>query len=374
MAHWFWSGSFQSAFLVYRLDDRRFWINFPKRSTSIRFLGNLFFIKEKQVFLLPSKEFQFVYLSLTISTGNVSESMANLSLFSIQVNSRKSQHEFIEVRRRNEPKDSVEFYRWLFFNQATRKSWRRHFLVSDLFEKKEHFHEENFARFFPSEMKMFDFRDEFRESIFFHSSDRDERRNSICSNDLFLIYFSLFIDHSIKFEMRIFFWHLDSGSMNTPLGQSKSERRKINFIFKIEQKKICFSPLLAEICSQNNEGKPTRWDELRQTVSIVVDIASVFVFLRFVEIFFEFSLFFLVSILTASVRWKFSDTKRENLLSILFFFYSKDIFFLNREPLRNVKTSEELIPVFAVPPSGWLFNKADLRLSSFFQLFTVLIN
>ena len=29
-----------------------------------------------------------------------------------------------------------------------------------------------------------------------------------------------------------------------------------------------------------------------------------------------------------------------------------DIFFLNREPMRNVKNAEDLIPVFAVPPSG----------------------
>ncbi|CAM4829617.1 unnamed protein product [Rotaria magnacalcarata] len=29
-----------------------------------------------------------------------------------------------------------------------------------------------------------------------------------------------------------------------------------------------------------------------------------------------------------------------------------DIFFLNRQPLRNVKNAEQLIPVFAVPPAG----------------------
>ncbi|CAF0876442.1 unnamed protein product [Adineta steineri] len=58
------------------------------------------------------------------------------------------------------------------------------------------------------------------------------------------------------------------------------------------------------------DRNPTRWDELRQTVSIVVDIASVF------------------------------DPD------------GVDIFFLNREPMRHVKHSDELIPIFAVPPAG----------------------
>ncbi|CAF3903639.1 unnamed protein product [Rotaria sp. Silwood1] len=51
-------------------------------------------------------------------------------------------------------------------------------------------------------------------------------------------------------------------------------------------------------------------DELKQTVSIVVDIASVF------------------------------DPD------------GVDIYFLNREPIFHVRNSEQLIPVFAVPPSG----------------------
>jgi hypothetical protein len=29
-----------------------------------------------------------------------------------------------------------------------------------------------------------------------------------------------------------------------------------------------------------------------------------------------------------------------------------DIYFLNREPMFNVRNSEELIPMFAVPPEG----------------------
>ena len=29
-----------------------------------------------------------------------------------------------------------------------------------------------------------------------------------------------------------------------------------------------------------------------------------------------------------------------------------DIYFLNREPMLNVRSSEELIPMFAVPPEG----------------------
>ncbi|CAF1411616.1 unnamed protein product [Rotaria sp. Silwood1] len=74
----------------------------------------------------------------------------------------------------------------------------------------------------------------------------------------------------------------DSGSMNTPLGDITGPY----------------------------DRNPTRWDELRQTVSIVVDIASVF------------------------------DPD------------GIDIFFLNREPMRHVKTSEQLIPTFAVPPAG----------------------
>lgn len=53
-------------------------------------------------------------------------------------------------------------------------------------------------------------------------------------------------------------------------------------------------------------------DELKQTVSIVVDLASVF------------------------------DPD------------GVDIYFLNREPLFHVRSSEELIPVFAVPPAGIL--------------------
>ncbi|CAF1280549.1 unnamed protein product [Adineta ricciae] len=74
----------------------------------------------------------------------------------------------------------------------------------------------------------------------------------------------------------------DSGSMNTPLGDA----------------------------SNPYEQTPRRWDELRQTVSIVVDIASVF------------------------------DPD------------GVDVFFLNREPLRHVKSSEELVPIFAIPPTG----------------------
>ncbi|UJR31198.1 hypothetical protein I4U23_018703 [Adineta vaga] len=74
----------------------------------------------------------------------------------------------------------------------------------------------------------------------------------------------------------------DSGSMNTPLGD----------------------------VSNPYDQSPRRWDELRQTVSIVVDIASVF------------------------------DPD------------GVDVFFLNREPLRHVKSSEELIPIFAIPPTG----------------------
>ena len=57
-------------------------------------------------------------------------------------------------------------------------------------------------------------------------------------------------------------------------------------------------------------------DELKQTVSIVVDIASVL------------------------------DPD------------GVDIYFLNREPLFHVRNSTELLPAFAVPPAG-LFSKTD---------------
>jgi hypothetical protein len=63
-----------------------------------------------------------------------------------------------------------------------------------------------------------------------------------------------------------------------------------------------------------NSEKECFWliigDELKQTVSIVVDIASVL------------------------------DPD------------GVDIYFLNREPLFHVRSSTELIPVFAVPPGG----------------------
>ncbi|CAF0949327.1 unnamed protein product [Adineta steineri] len=74
----------------------------------------------------------------------------------------------------------------------------------------------------------------------------------------------------------------DSGSMNTPLGNLSGPFDKM----------------------------PSRWDELKQTVSIVVDIASVL------------------------------DPD------------GVDIYFLNREPLFHVRNSSQLISVFAVPPAG----------------------
>jgi hypothetical protein len=74
----------------------------------------------------------------------------------------------------------------------------------------------------------------------------------------------------------------DSGSMNTPLGDLSGPFDKM----------------------------PSRWDELKQTVSIVVDLASVF------------------------------DPD------------GVDVYFLNREPVFHVQSSEQLVPVFAVPPSG----------------------
>ncbi|CAF4591406.1 unnamed protein product, partial [Didymodactylos carnosus] len=58
------------------------------------------------------------------------------------------------------------------------------------------------------------------------------------------------------------------------------------------------------------DRRPTRWDELKQTVSIVVDICNVL------------------------------DPD------------GVDIYFLNREPQFHVKSSSELIPTFAVPPAG----------------------
>ncbi len=59
-------------------------------------------------------------------------------------------------------------------------------------------------------------------------------------------------------------------------------------------------------------------DELKQTVSIVVDLASVF------------------------------DPD------------GVDVYFLNREPVFHVQNSEQLVPVFAVPPSGMFGNSSML--------------
>lgn len=74
----------------------------------------------------------------------------------------------------------------------------------------------------------------------------------------------------------------DSGSMNTPLGDLSGPFDKM----------------------------PSRWDELKQTVSIVVDLANVF------------------------------DPD------------GVDVYFLNRDPIFHVRSSEQLSPIFAIPPSG----------------------
>jgi hypothetical protein len=70
-------------------------------------------------------------------------------------------------------------------------------------------------------------------------------------------------------------------------------------------------------------------DELKQTVSIVVDLASVF------------------------------DPD------------GVDIYFLNREPMFHVQNSEQLIPVFAVPPAG-VFENDEIFLLK--QILFVLLN
>ncbi len=59
-------------------------------------------------------------------------------------------------------------------------------------------------------------------------------------------------------------------------------------------------------------------DELKQTVSIVVDLASVF------------------------------DPD------------GVDVYFLNREPVFHVRNSQQLMPVFAIPPSGIFKNEANI--------------
>ena len=64
-------------------------------------------------------------------------------------------------------------------------------------------------------------------------------------------------------------------------------------------------------------------DELKQTVSIVVDLASVF------------------------------DPD------------GVDIYFLNREPMFHVRNAEQLVPVFAVPPAGLL-----IKMIKYFYLFS----
>ena len=128
----------------------------------------------------------------------------------------------------------------------------------------------------------------------------------------------------------------DSGSMNTPLGNGIliERARELNHSFSL-------SLSLAGDLSGPLEGKPSRCkhtcirrrekstsslscfllinkpfplsllgDELKQIVSIVVDLASVF------------------------------DPD------------GVDIYFLNREPVHHVRNSEQLVTVFAVPPAG----------------------
>jgi hypothetical protein len=75
-----------------------------------------------------------------------------------------------------------------------------------------------------------------------------------------MVRFHLYLDKNLLLN------YLDSGSMNTPLG--KIFRKKKQNLIDIWIK-------LGDI-SGPFDHNPTRWDELRQTVSIVVDIASVF--------------------------------------------------------------------------------------------------
>ncbi|CAF4335317.1 unnamed protein product [Adineta steineri] len=63
---------------------------------------------------------------------------------------------------------------------------------------------------------------------------------------------------------------------------------------------------------------PTRWDELKQTVSVVITLANIF--------------------------------DRNGV----------DIYFLNRKPVFNVRNSKDLISIFAIPPEEYRKPKVTL--------------
>lgn len=92
--------------------------------------------------------------------------------------------------------------------------------------------------------------------------------------------------------------------MNTPLGDLSGPFDKMPSRCKFQKNALLL------LTSESPVG-----DELKQTVSIVVDIASVL------------------------------DPD------------GVDVYFLNREPLFHVRSSAELIPVFAVPPAGRIYQR-----------------
>ena len=86
-----------------------------------------------------------------------------------------------------------------------------------------------------------------------------EEREFVVFNHILLLIHK-FVEFGISTN---FFSHVDSGSMNTPLGKKLTPEAGDEYLVKLGDITVPF------------ERSPTRWDELRQTVSIVVDIASV---------------------------------------------------------------------------------------------------
>ncbi len=111
----------------------------------------------------------------------------------------------------------------------------------------------------------------------------------------------------------------DSGSMNNPLGKIFHIFLCVlmlrNFLQVMLLVLIILYLLVVRLFSFEFDQLSlylSQGDELKQTVSIVVDLASIL------------------------------DPN------------GVDVYFLNREPILNVRNSSELIPVFAVPPEGMI--------------------
>ena len=74
------------------------------------------------------------------------------------------------------------------------------------------------------------------------------------------------VSSAVNFQSHQFLFYLDSGSMNTPLGKSR--------LFSLSEENRSLSQKVSGDIPGPLDHVPTRWDELRQTVSIVTDLAS----------------------------------------------------------------------------------------------------